>query len=210
MSPELSSLPGILDAGGRIIKGSHEIVTEVLPTLIKLVFRQDISDAQKLRAIKAIAPNFTHGFWEATFAPDRGYAPDPRKGMRGAVERDDADWFARQWFGKPSLKEKRETEAGYIVREHETRMRERKMNLTEVAADHYRKEGFINPDHIDMALEEGYTIRQFRQRVKSLVKEQSLSRRERLINTKRRTRTRDRIREEYEDLLDEEYYYGGR
>ena len=189
----------------RIATGVKDVAVDVLPVIWKTILRQDISDAEKMRAIKALVPSWAGPQFEAAYAPERSVAPDIRNRMRGVVERDEGDWNAKLSTGKPSLKEQRERAAQHQIRSKEQHATERKADITELAADFYQQEGFINPDHMDKAMEEGYRSRAFRRRVKELVEERTQSRLSRMAKGQKRTPTRQRVRSEIEDML-EDYY----
>jgi hypothetical protein len=199
--------------------GAVEIATSIFPVMIKVLFNQEISDSEKMAAFKAVTPSAFMGYLEAAFAPDLGAtpvdrivagslaqaggpAPDPRKQMRGTVERTPAEWATRIWTGKPSISERRKLEAGYRIEASKQLSGERKGNIKDIAADFYQNEGYIDPDHQLKAMEEGIPPRRFRREVKELVKERTQTRLERMQG-KKRTPTRDRVREQMEDLLDD-------
>jgi hypothetical protein len=160
------------------------------------------TDSDKLAALKAFSPRWMAGMWESAYATD-GMVPDERNRGRGIYERSPAEWRTKQITGKPSLKERRHIEKGYQVKESERRASSRKADITELAADFYQKEGFIDSDLMVKAMDEGYSTRQFRRLVKELVKERETSRLGRLAGGKKRTPTRDRVHEQIEDMMDD-------
>lgn len=207
-SPDISSL-----VVPRVITGVVDTTTDALIPLFKLILGQNMTDSEKLRALKSVTLSSMSGLWEAAFAPDvtikqaalgqaSGMNPDPRNRLRGVVERSPAEWATQFWTARPSLRERREMMAQRTIRTSEMRGTARKADITELAADFYRREGYIDSDLLEKATDEGYTPRQFRARVKELVRGTSRTRLERMQG-KTRTKTRDRIREQMEDFLDD-------
>ena len=214
-------LPSFLKAqlAPRVGEGAVDVIANVFPVLIKVLFNQEISDSDKMAAFKAVTPSAFMGYLEAAFAPDLGetpserivvgslaqaggYVPDPRKQMRGVIERTPAEWATRIWTGKPSLSERRKMETGYRVEASKQRAGERKGDIRNLAADSLQQDGVIDPDLTMRAVEEGIAPRRFRREVKELVKEREQTRLQRLRG-KKRTPTRDRVREQIEDMLDD-------
>ena len=138
---------------------------------------------------------------EAAFMKDERVSPDERNRMKGGVERDADDWAARMWTGKRSLKEQRELMAKRWIRAEEQNVKGSKSDIAELAADFWDREGYLDSDLLEKAHNQGYTSKEFRERVRELREERKQSRLETMQEGKRRTKTRERIRERVRDLL---------
>jgi hypothetical protein len=174
-------------------------------TFFKVLF-SNATDSEKLRLIKSLMPNFTHGMFEAAFMSDEPVTTDENNRMRGGVRREEEDWRARIITGKRSLNEQRQMLAKNTIMTEERQGRERKSDIVEIAADFMQEEGYIDNDLIEKAIDEGYSYNAFSDRVKDLIEERRKTRLQSLTGSKKRTRTRERIRERVDSLLSDTDY----
>ena len=165
------------------------------------ILKTESSDSDKVNALKAIAPSWIHGQIELAFRKDAHMSFDEHNRMRGNVLRDPEDWRARLWTGKRSLTEQRQLQAKQISQREEVRVKELKSDITEIATDFYEREGYIKQEHIDLAAQQGYRGREFRDRVRDLIDERHQTRLGRMTRGKKRTQTRERVRARTEELL---------
>ena len=192
-------------ASSRQLTGFKGIYDNVFPVIGKIIMNEQMSDSEKLLALKEITPNWIKGMLEVAYAPSERVTPDFSNRRRGTITETYRDRVARMFTGKRSLKQERERMRNRVIQTEEMQASERKSDLTELALDYMEEHGDLNPDHVAKAFEEGYKPREFRQRIFDLMKERERTRIESKIQSKRRTRTRDRIRERVENLSPYDY-----